>query len=121
MFLIRLALATGRGRGDLGQRAWIGEGLRFARPSRCRGAVRFSQKRKPRPRVGDSAIHGYVNALKAQRKRKIEESLATGEAWENTNAVFTKITGVFVNHTAVYHAMEKVVKQRVSPGSRPMV
>lgn len=121
--MFELDLATGLRRGELVGVRWADVDLEHARLAVRRNrttvgyAVVETTPKGKRARVVDLDAD-TVAALKAWRKRQLEERLAWGEAWSDTGLVFSRQDGTAVHpQTAAWH-LKRLAKKAGVPGIR---
>ncbi len=104
-----LALNTGLRRGELVALRWVDVDLEHASLAVRRSTTTVGYvptdgtPKSDRARTVD-IDEGTVAALKAHRKRQLEERMAWGEAWTDTGLVFTREDGTALHpQTALWH------------------
>lgn len=98
-----LAVHTGMRQGELLALRWQDVDLENTRASVRRtltksgGRLLFGEPKTKKSRRTIQLTAGSVNALRAHRKRQVEERLAAGGLWSDNGLVFASETGTLIN------------------------
>lgn len=119
-----LALTTGARRGELLGLRWSDVDLEKGTVSIRRSLVsigyrvEFSEPKTPRSRRTITIDPATVSALKAYRKRQLEDKLACGPGWIDSDLVFVREDGSPWHPQLVSDAFDKAVKRSGLPRLR---
>ncbi|CAN5892328.1 site-specific integrase [soil metagenome] len=122
--LFFLALTTGLRRGELLGVRWCDLDLDKGRLSIRQTVIsigyeiQYSEPKTARSRRTIALDPASVSALKAHRTRQLEERLAWGSAWEESELVFTREDGRPIHPHSVSGAFERAVKRSGLPPLR---
>jgi integrase len=114
--LYLLALTTGMRRGELAGLRWVDVDLDKGKLTVAQTLIEieyrieFSEPKTDRSRRTIRLDQATVAALRAHRKRQIEEKLILGPAWKDSGLVFTREDGSPIHPQAISNSFERAVK-----------
>jgi integrase len=121
--VFELALATGLRRGELAGLRWVDADLDAAQLAVRRNRVSVGYDAVDgTPKAGRARTidldEGTVAALRAHRRRQLEERMAWGEAWDDNGLVFTRENGAPLHPQTLLHHLRRLSRAAGVPAVR---